>query len=138
MPTTHCTIKERWTPRLNNGQLRLYEALENGSATVLYDKWAQQSYFVRASNAHCSSCPNFLPIGTAQDYDFRLRHLKMRGVRGLLNLALEDDYTEYPPEHHYSAPIPVKLRFDLSELFVVDTTDAAKGWSSLKNSKTSF
>ena len=142
-----------------------HAALQNGSASVLYDKWAAQSYFVRTPNASCLHCPNFVPIGTARDYDFRLRHLHMRGVltpinvplhldthltviasktysppqvRGVLNAALEDDYTESSDEHHYAQPNAVKSRFDRSELFVIDASAAAKAAGGLDVCTTSL
>eukprot|EP01052_Picozoa_sp_SAG31_P079281 SAG31_NODE_38911_length_292_cov_1.015544_1_plen_85_part_01 len=85
MSSSACMLKKRWIPGGQlNGQAQLYTAVKNGSMAIQYDTWAQQSYFVGATNTSCVGCPNFVSFGTAQDFDFRMRHLKMRGVRGLL------------------------------------------------------
>ena len=55
---------------------------------------------------------NFVASSTAREYDFRLRHLKMRGVRGFFTFTIEDDYSATFADHHWSQPNSVKARFD--------------------------
>jgi hypothetical protein len=108
MPSRQCKMQSGWTAAGNNSnaQAALYAAVSAGQMTVIYDNWAQQTLFVGATNSECAGCVNYVDSMTARDWDFRLRHLKWRGVRGFFTDAVESDYQVFA----HSINLPFRTR----------------------------
>ena len=127
MPRHECGRRLGWTAG-GGTQAALNSAVAAGNMSVIYDNWAQQTYLAGKTNPGCTGCVSWVDSATAQDFDFRLRHLKWRGVRGFFTDAVENDYDRsaaQEPARHWNQPSEVLARFRDSEVFVLEVGDAA-------------
>jgi hypothetical protein len=119
-------IDSSWTPSRGDGvgsaQQEIYDQVAGGKMKMRYDLWAQQSYFV--SDQTCHECPTYVDSNTAQAFDFQLRQLKWRGVRGYFTQCVEDDYTVTSAGvgRHWAQDTAIHQRFQQeSDVFSVST-----------------
>ena len=120
-----------WTPSQGDraggsSQEEIYDQVAAGDMTMRYDTWAQQSYF--ASNQTGKEGLTYVDSNTAQAFDFQLRQLKWRGVRGYFTQCVEDDYTVTSSGvgRHWAQDTAIHQRFQQeSELFAVSVGAAS-------------
>ena len=107
-------------------QEEIYDQVAAGKMKVRHGLWAQQSYFV--SNQTGDEGLTYVDSNTAQAFDFQLRQLKWRGVRGYFTQCVEDDYTitSSGVGRHWAQDSEIHRRFQQeSELFAMSVGAAS-------------
>lgn len=121
-----------------NPQQRLYDAVETGSMAYSYDVWAQQALFtghMSMASEDGQHVVQYVDTGSAQEFDFKLRHAAWRGVGGRVSFCAESDYTCTVPAaahgtgpeggYHWTQPSSVLQQFRRSEVYMVAAENAA-------------
>jgi hypothetical protein len=111
----------------------VYDAVQTGHMGHFYDVWSQQSYFLGRTSGDClyegtAGCLNFVDSDTAQSFDFRLRHLHLRGVSGYFTQCADLDfaYASWGGDAlHWNQPTGVVRRFQASAPFSLTVGDAS-------------
>ena len=125
-PSDQCSVWSGWTAGDLDGNKAaiLYGNVANGTVEYRYDNWAQTAYFHSSlSENNCdgviSNC--FIELPTAQSYEFRLRHLRWRGARGLFTACADADFavSDGGSGRHWQQPAEVLHAFKTSEPFVL-------------------
>lgn len=140
VPSVGCKLSPHWRPSRGDGaaggtQAEIYRQISSGNMSVRHDRWSQQSYFAR-SNLECVDCLGYVDSNTAQAWDFQLRQLKWRGVRGYFTACVEDDFVAATASgeagRHWSQDTNVSTQFQTqSEVFAVSTGAGSKAASGL-------
>ena len=117
-----------------NPQQELFREVERGTMSYSYDVWAQQALFTDTMAVKSGHVLRWVDSGTAQEYNFKLKHAAWRGVAGRVSFCAESDYTRDAPDlsvdtvagrgYHWTQPADVFAKFRKSEVYMVRAEDA--------------
>ena len=123
-----------------NPQQELFREVERGTMSYSYDVWAQQALFTDTMAVKSGHVLRWVDSGTAQEYNFKLKHAAWRGVAGRVSFCAESDFTHTAPSpaeesdgrtrpssggHHWTQPADVFAEFRKSEVYMVRAEDAS-------------